>query len=234
MRCTFFCYLLDKPALNRLLKYRFFYIFSKIVIQFIQLFLFVTINLYNRQNIIYLFKYSSFLICTQRRRKSFRAVYVVDSFLADQLAKNSKTEPETFTGSQIKSTYPVEGESWSSKLTEADVQSATCEEKDGKYVITITTVADGKSDSIKHGQGHAPKAFNVVLPGVVNDNIPGVATSIVGTATMNYPSSTVKVVVDPATGHVISANYDLYWTINFDKAGAILPFHTSDSYTIKY
>ena len=157
-----------------------------------------------------------------------------DSFLADQLAKNSKTEPETFTGSQIKSTYPVEGESWSSKLTEADVQSATCEEKDGKYVITITTVADGKSDSIKHGQGHAPKAFNVVLPGVVNDNIPGVATSIVGTATMNYPSSTVKVVVDPATGHVISANYDLYWTINFDKAGAILPFHTSDSYTIKY
>ena len=157
-----------------------------------------------------------------------------DSFLGDQLAKNSKTEPETFTGSQIKETYPVEGEAWSSKLTAADVKSATCVEKDGKYVITITTVADGKSDSIKHGQGHAPKAFNVVLPGVVNDNIPGVAASMVGTATMNYPSSTVKAVIDPATGRVVSAVYDLYWTINFDKAGAILPFHTSDSWTIKY
>ncbi|MBR0113485.1 MAG: hypothetical protein IJM02_07035 [Clostridia bacterium] len=157
-----------------------------------------------------------------------------DSFLGDQLAKNSKTEPETFTGSQIKETYPVEGEAWSSKLTAAYVKSATCVEKDGKYVITITTVADGKSDSIKHGQGHAPKAFNVVLPGVVNDNIPGVAASMVGTATMNYPSSTVKAVIDPATGRVVSAVYDLYWTINFDKAGAILPFHTSDSWTIKY
>ncbi len=157
-----------------------------------------------------------------------------DSFLGDQLAKNSKNDPETFTGSQIKETYPVEGEAWSSKLTAADVKSATCVEKDGKYVITITTVADGKSDSIKHGQGHAPKAFNVVLPGVVNDNIPGVAASMVGTATMNYPSSTVKAVIDPATGRVVSAVYDLYWTINFDKVGAILPFHTSDSWTIKY
>ncbi len=157
-----------------------------------------------------------------------------DSFLGDQLAKNSKNDPETFTGAQIKATYPVEGESYVSKLTAADVKSATCTEQNGKYVITITTVEDGKSDSIKHGQGHAPKAFNVVLPGVVNDNIPGAAAGIVGTATMNYPSSTVKVVIDPATGHVESAVYDLYWTINFDKVGAILPFHTSDSWAVKY
>ncbi len=157
-----------------------------------------------------------------------------DKFIGDQLAKNSKNDPETFTGAQIKATYPVEGESYVSKLTAADVKSATCTEQNGKYVITITTVEDGKSDSIKHGQGHAPKAFNVVLPGVVNDNIPGAAAGIVGTATMNYPSSTVKVVIDPATGHVESAVYDLYWTINFDKVGAILPFHTSDSWAVKY
>ena len=158
-----------------------------------------------------------------------------DKFLGDQLAKNSKTEPETFTGkSSIQSVYPVENEAWASKLTAADVKSATCVEKDGKYVITITTVADGKSSTVQHGQGHAPKAFNVVLPGVVNDNIPGAAAGMVGTATMDYPSSTVKVVVDPATGHVLSSTYDLYWTINFDKVGAILPFHTSDSWTIKY
>ncbi|MBQ6264049.1 MAG: hypothetical protein IJK60_01205 [Clostridia bacterium] len=156
-----------------------------------------------------------------------------DKFLGDQLSKNSKGS-ETFTGSQIKNVYPVENESYASKLTAADVQTATCTEADGKYTITITTVPDGKSANIQHGQGHAPKAFNVVLPGVVNDNIPGVAASMVGTATMNYPSSKAVIVVDKETGNVLTANYDLYWTINFDKAGAILPFLTSDSWTIKY
>ncbi len=156
-----------------------------------------------------------------------------DKFLGDQLAKNSKGE-ETYTGAQIKEVFPVEGESYASQLTAADVKSATIVEKDGKWVITISTIADGKSSTVKHGQGHAPKAFNVVLPGIVNDNIPGVATSIVGTATMNYPSSTVKVTVDPATGKVLNATYDLKWTINFDDAGVIIPFTTLDEFVISY
>lgn len=156
-----------------------------------------------------------------------------DKFLGDQLAKNSKGE-ETYTGADIKAVYPVEGESYASKLTAADVKDAKISEKDGKWIIKVTTVADGKSDSIKHGEGHAPKAFNVVLPGVVNDNIPGVATSIVGLSTMNYPSSTCTVTVDPATGRALVADYDLKWTINFDKAGVIIPFTTNDYFTITY
>ncbi len=151
-----------------------------------------------------------------------------DKFIGDQLAKNSQGEAVL----TDKKAFPVEGETWSSKLTPADVKSATCTEKNGVYTITITTVADGKSSTVQHGQGHAPKAFNVVLPGVVNDNIPGVAAGIVGTASMNYPSSTVKITVDAKTGHVLTADYDLYWTINFDKAGAILPFLTKSSYVI--
>ena len=157
-----------------------------------------------------------------------------DKFLGDQLAKNSKGK-EVFSGSSaIQGRFPVEGETWASKLTESDVKSATCEEKDGKYYITIVTLSDGKTADVQHGQGHAPKAFNAVLPGVVNDNIPGVATSLVGTATMNYPSSKASIVVDIETGHVISADYFLYWTINFDKAGAILPFLTNNNYVVTY
>ncbi len=156
-----------------------------------------------------------------------------ENFLNDQLAKNSKGE-ETYTGDQIKAVYPVEGESYASKLTAADVKEAKITEKDGKWIIRIATVDDGKSDSIKHGQGHAPKAFNVVLPGVVNDNIPGVATSIVGLSTMNYPSSTCTVTVDPETGRAITADYYLNWTINFDKAGVVIPFTTNDYFTITY
>lgn len=153
-----------------------------------------------------------------------------DKFIGDQLEKNSDTSAHTID----KSKFPVEDETWSSKLTEADVKSATCTEANGVYTITITTVADGKSDTVKHGQGHAPKAFNVVLPGVVNDNIPGVAASMVGTAKMDYPSSTVKITVDSKTGQVKTADYDIYWTINFEKAGAILPFLTKTSYTIAW
>ncbi len=157
-----------------------------------------------------------------------------DEFVGGQLEKNSQTTPETFTGAQIKAKYPVEGESYGSKLTAADVKSATCTESNGKYTITITTVADAKSATVAHGQGHAPKAFNVPLPATINENIPGVATGIVGTASMNYPSSTAKIVVDAETGNVLTADYDIYWTINFDKAGVIIPFVTSDSYTVKF
>jgi hypothetical protein len=153
-----------------------------------------------------------------------------DKFIGDQLAKNSQGEAVL----TDKKAFPVEGETWSSKLTAADVKSATCTEKNGVYTITITTIADGKTSNVQHGQGHAPKAFNVILPGVVNDNIPGAAKSLVGTASMNYPSSTVKITVDAKTGHVLTANYDLYWTINFDKAGAILPFLTQSAYVIEW
>ena len=156
-----------------------------------------------------------------------------EEFLNDQLAKNSKGE-ETYTGSQITAVFPVEGESYASKLTATDVKEAKITEKDGKWIIRISTIDDAKSDSIQHGQGHAPKAFNVVLPGVVNDNIPGVATSLVGLSTMNYPSSTCTVTVDPATGRAITADYYLNWTINFDKVGVVIPFTTNDYFTITY
>lgn len=157
-----------------------------------------------------------------------------DKFIDDQLTKNSKGE-ETFTGSEaIKAGFPVEGESWSSKLTAADIKDFAIKESDGKYMIRLTTVADGKSSTVKHGGGHAPKAFNVVLPGVVNDNVPGVAANLIGgTAEMNYPSSTVTVTVDIATGRVLKADYDLKWTINFGT-DTIIPFTTLDSYTINW
>lgn len=155
-----------------------------------------------------------------------------DKFIGDQLAKNSKGE-STYTGADIKARFPVENESYASKLTAADVKSATCTEADGKYTIKVTTIADGKSSSVQHGQGHAPKAFNVILPGTVNDNIPGAAKKLVGNAEMNYPSSTATIVVDAATGRVLKATYDLKWTINFDTS-VIIPFTTLDSYTINW
>jgi len=152
----------------------------------------------------------------------------------DGMLKDNSQGAASYTGADITAKFPVEGQTWSSKLTAADVKEATRSEKDGVITITITTVADAKSDSVKIGEGHAPKAFNVILPGVVNDNIPGIAKNMVGTASMAYPESTVKVTIDAKTGHVITADYDLKWTINFDTMGIVLPFGTKAEYSVKY
>lgn len=166
----------------------------------------------------------------------------IDSFVDGQLKKNSKGS-ETFSNSAaIKANFPVENESWSSKLTANDVASATCTEAGGVYTITIKTVADKASSNVSHGSGHAPKVFSVVLPSVINDQFSsGVLKSIaktfkIGTAQMEYPSGTVTVKVDAKTSRVINATYDAKWTIHLPLGDemVVLPFGTKTIYNIAY
>ena len=156
-----------------------------------------------------------------------------DDWLDGMLQSNSTGEA-TYTGADIKKNYPVENESWASKLTAADVKSATCTEANGVYTIKIVTKDDAKTTSVKHGQGHNPKVFSVVLPATINDNIPGIAKGITGEVAMNYPSGTATITVDAATGHVLTAVYDAHWTINFDKMATSLPFATKFTYSISW
>ena len=166
----------------------------------------------------------------------------IDSFVDGQLKKNSKGS-ETFSNSAaIKANFPVENESWSSKLTANDVASATCTEAGGVYTITIKTVADKASSNVHHGSGHAPKVFSVVLPSVINDQFSsGVLKSVaktfkIGTAQMEYPSGTVTVKVDAKTSRVINATYDAKWTIHLPLGDemVVLPFGTKTIYNIAY
>lgn len=166
----------------------------------------------------------------------------IDSFVDGQLKKNSKGS-ETFSNSAaIKANFPVENESWSSKLTANDVASATCTEAGGVYTITIKTVADKASSNVHHGSGHAPKVFSVVLPSVINDQFSsGVLKSVakafkIGIAQMEYPSGTVTVKVDAKTSHVINATYDAKWTIHLPLGDemVVLPFGTKTIYNIAY
>lgn len=166
----------------------------------------------------------------------------IDSFVDGQLKKNSKGS-ETFSNSAaIKANFPVENESWSSKLTANDVASATCTEAGGVYTITIKTVADKASSNVSHGSGHAPKVFSVVLPSVINDQFSsGVLKSVaktfkIGTAQMEYTSGTVTVKVDAKTSRVINATYDVKWTIHLPLGDemVVLPFGTKTIYNIAY
>ena len=166
----------------------------------------------------------------------------IDSFVDGQLKKNSKGS-ETFSNSAaIKANFPVENESWSSKLPANDVASAPCTEAGGVYTITIKTVADKASSNVSHGSGHAPKVFSVVLPSVINDQFSsGVLKSVaktfkIGTAQMEYPSGTVTVKVDAKTSRVINATYDAKWTIHLPLGDemVVLPFGTKTIYNIAY
>lgn len=163
----------------------------------------------------------------------------IDNFISGYMGEDdSKANVTWSTAADKNANFPVEGETWASKLTAADVSTAQLKESGGKYMIRITTVADGKSADVKHGSGHAPKAFNVVMPAVVSDNIPGAVAKIfsIGTVTMNYPSSTVTVTVDAATGRVLTANYVMYWTINIPLGDnvVVLPFSTENDYVINW
>lgn len=153
----------------------------------------------------------------------------------DGMLRDKSTGAATYsTKADIQAKFPVEGKTWASKLTAADVKSATCTEKDGIYTITIVTKPDGKSSTIKYGEGHAPKALNAVPPSVINDNIPKAAQGITGVATMDYPYGKVVITVDAATGNVKTAEYDVQWTINFDEVGAIVPLGTMSSYVVTF
>ena len=137
-----------------------------------------------------------------------------------------------------KARFPVENETWSSKLTASDVKSASLTESNGKYTIKITTVADAKNENVVHGSGHAAKAFSVVMPAVINDNVPGAVKSMfsVGNAALSYPESTITVTVDAKTGNVETAKYDLYWTmyIPLGSRVVIIPFETISDYKIAW
>lgn len=164
---------------------------------------------------------------------------VGQSLIKDNMGEDDSKKNVTWTSAEDKNAFfPVEGETYASKLTAADVKDAKITEKNGKWIIRITTVADPRSEGYSHSNGHAPKAFNAVLPGIIDGYIPGIAKSLfsVGTVATAYPSSTVQVTVDPATGNVTHANYMLYWTLYIPLSGTdvVLPFSTENDYNINW
>ena len=159
--------------------------------------------------------------------------------IRDNMGEDKSKTNQTWTSQSDKNKYfPVENESYGSNLTAADVKSATITEQNGKYVITIVTVDDPRSEGYTHAIGHAPKAFNAVLPTIIDSYIPSLAKTLfsVGTVAVAYPSSTATVTVDPQTDHVQTANFKLNWTLYIPLSGTdvTLPFMTENDYVINW
>lgn len=164
---------------------------------------------------------------------------IAQKLIKANMGEDKNARDVVWTSSEDKNNnFPVASQTWASKLTPADVKSAQIKEANGKYMIRIVTVADPRGEDYVYGSGHAPKAFNIVLPEIINDHIPGLAKQLfkVGTVALGYPPSVATVTVDAASGRVLNAHYTMYWTIYIPLSGkdVILPFSTENEYIINW
>lgn len=150
----------------------------------------------------------------------------------------SKLDPgmvNATTTEQKNAMFPVENESYSSQLTEADIDSATCTEADGKYTITIKIKEDAPSASTAHGQGHVGKAMSVIMPSIVTDNA-GQAASLIKNVQTGHKDASIVVTIDKATGNVLTAKYHFVWTLSLEVGSAkiSIPFGLDKDFSIAW
>ncbi len=160
---------------------------------------------------------------------------IVNGLIEDNMGVNEEQSGRTGTTAADKNAiYPVENETWSAKLTAADVKTASCTENNGVYTITLTLVDDPLASTYSHGSGHHGKAFSIVMPQTIKDNAGG-AASLLSSLKVGYQSGKIVVTVDAATGNITSAKYDYVWLLNVDVFGGITAyFGIKTDYTVKW
>ena len=165
---------------------------------------------------------------------------LADSLIADNMGPKdlSSLDPgmvNATTTDQKNAMFPVENESWSSKLTADDISSATYTEADGKYTITILVKEDEPSTDTAHGTGHNGKVFSVIMPSIVTDNA-GPAASLIKDVKTGHKDGKIVVTVDKETGNVETATYDFVWTLSLKALGmeVSIPFGLEKNFTITW
>lgn len=110
--------------------------------------------------------------------------------------------PPAKTAAEKNELFPVEGESWSSKVTLDDVKTVQFAEKNGIYTISITVLADPLSADTQPGSGHFGKVFSVMTPADLDDG-----SGMMQNIKTGNRGGTVTITVDKNTGNVSHASY---------------------------
>ena len=165
---------------------------------------------------------------------------MADGLIADNMGPKdlSSLDPglvNATTTDQKNAMFPVENESWSSKLTADDISSATYTEADGKYTITILVKEDAPSTDTAHGTGHNGKVFSVIMPSIVTDNA-GPAASLIKDVKTGHKDGKIVVTVDKETGNVETATYYFVWTLSLKALGmeVSIPLGLEKNFTITW
>lgn len=138
---------------------------------------------------------------------------LANKLISQNMGEDETKKNATYTSAADRNKYfPVEGQSWSSKLTAANVSSATATPKNGGYVITINVKPDPTTDKVVIGGGNTPKAFSVVTPDQIYANA-GAAKSMIGDVKIGFRNGKIVATVD-ANGHVTDAKYYFEWNLS--------------------
>ncbi len=127
------------------------------------------------------------------------ALQSIGSGLISSFLKKNETPVEYASNADIVASYPVGGQTWTSKLTEADVAEATCTDNGTEYEITLklNTSVDPAT-----GTGVAA-AFNVIK----SEDVMDAAGFVVQSFSAEYYDCVIKCKIDKATGRTTWANY---------------------------
>lgn len=117
------------------------------------------------------------------------------SLIGSFLKKNET--PHTYEGDDVKNFY-LPGESYVSKLTEADIKSAECKDNGKEYEITIIT---NTQKNPTYGQG-VSAGFEIIK----TDDVMNAAGFIVKTFDTEYYDCKIQCKVDKATGNITWLN----------------------------
>lgn len=107
-------------------------------------------------------------------------------------------EPQEYTGEMIIEKYPVPRETWSSKLTEADVVEATCVDNGTEYEITLKLV-----DTTNPTVGSGVAAAMDTITEEDKEGIPDMVQKM----NMEYFDCVIRCKIDKASGRTTWSNY---------------------------
>lgn len=158
----------------------------------------------------------------------------VASFAMDKFLTKDETAV-TYTGDDIKSSFPVKNEDFSSKLTAAQVKNATCTDNGTEYEIRIELNNDD-TPNCTAGNGYGA-CMNYLGAEEITLDYPGLSISDVK---LTYHDGVIIAKVDKATGNLVYGNYTLpvVLALNAKLLGSSIPAQIGmtfvEDYTIAY
>ena len=169
---------------------------------------------------------------------------MADGLIADNMGVKdlSQLDPgmvNATTVEQKNAMFPVENETWSSKLEASDIEKFDVKDDGKNYTITLNIKADEPSDATDHGVGHSGRIFSVIKPSIVTENA-GPAASIIKSVQTGHKDGYVTVTIDKATGNVTAATYYFTWTLEVGVNALVtelnvsIPFGLQKDFTIAW
>ncbi len=163
---------------------------------------------------------------------------IANKLISANMGYDKKVEGQVLSSAEDKSEhFPVKFQTWTSKLTTADVISATCTDNGDYYNIVITLVPD-TTPNIGLGQGHAGKAISIVTKDSIVEGAGTLGMSVIEEESIKvtYKDCKIEAKVEKATGNIVAANYYQDWTLALTAIGidVEVAFGIEDDYTINW